>query len=276
MICLRRFISAFLLGCALAAAPAMAQYGRVPESDIDPSLFQIDETTFLGAKSNGAIPFVDGGGREFLLADMLDKPLVLVLSYYTCDGTCSVINAQFRDLLAGLSRVEAGKDFRILTLSFDKNDTTESLAEFRRQLEEEGPLDPSWTFATFKNPGQIKPFTDNIGYKYFWSPRDRTFYHPGVFLFLSPEGRLIRVLYAASTETKDVELAVLDSKVGQFRPSEIVNFAVSLCYSYNYKEGKYTFNIPLFVAAGSLLVGVSLFSVFFLVCRRRRKLQEAS
>ena len=132
-------------------------------------------------------------------------------------------------------------------------------------------LDRGWTFATFQNPDDIKLFTDKIGFKFFWSPADRAFFHPGAFLFLTPEGRLARVLYALNSGPMDVKLAVLDAKGGKFKPNEIVDFAVSLCYSYNYKEGKYTYNIPLFVGAGSLTLGVASFAVSVMAFRRRKK-----
>ena len=81
-----------------------------------------------------------------------------------------------------------------------------------------------------------------------------------------------------ANEAKDVELAVLEAKQGKFKPSEIINYAVSLCYSYNYKEGRYTYNIPLFVAVGSLTLGVTAFSgsVVFFGRRRKKRLMEGS
>jgi len=70
-----------LLGCALAAFPAKAQYGgAVPVSDIDPSIFQIDETKYLGTKINGDVDLIDEQGQALKLSDKLGKPLILVLS----------------------------------------------------------------------------------------------------------------------------------------------------------------------------------------------------
>lgn len=255
-----------------AVAPAAAQTPATPESEVDPKLFQIDEKAVLGAKVDAGTTFVDENGREFRISDMLGQPVVLLLSYYTCDGSCSVINANLRDLVRRVKRVVPGKDFRILTASFDEHDTRETLIDFRRRLDLKADVDPGWTFGTFKDPSAIKRLTDTLGYKFFWSPRDRTFFHPGVFLFLSGEGRLIRVLYALNSEPEDVELAVLDAKQDKFdfRPKELVNFAVSLCYSYNYAKGRYTFNIPLIVAAGSLTFGLGVLSVGAVVFRVRK------
>ncbi len=274
MLRVRNIISGFLLCAAFAASTATAEYNRVPESYIDPSIFQIDEKKYLGAKVDHDTPLIDEFGKEFSLSEKLGKPLILVLSYYSCDGSCSVINADLRDRLKGVEKVRMGEDFEVLTVSFDEHDTLEKMGVFKQHLQETNKIGEGWTFATLKDPAQIKPFAGKLGFKYFWSPHDRTFFHPGVFLFLSGEGRLVRVLYSLNVESDDVELAVLDAKQGNFRPSEIVNFATSLCYSYNYKEGRYTYNIPLFVAVGSLTLGVTAFSGSVIVYRRRQRERE--
>ncbi len=267
---IRTILAGVILCCGVVGSAA-AQYNRTPESKMDPEVFQIDEKEYLGAKVNGGYKLLNAEGREVLFKDYLGgQPLILVLSYYTCDGSCSLINTDLRNQLAKADGVEAGKDFRVLTLSFDEHDTLETTGAFRKHMELAGGLADHWDFATFKDPADINRLTESVGYKHFWSPRDRTFFHPGVFLFLSREGRLIRVLYAMNSEPKDVELAVMDAKQGQFRPSEIINFAVSLCYSYNYKEGRYTYNIPLFIAAGSLTIGVTALFAGAFVYRRRK------
>lgn len=269
-----KLLSGLLLAGVFAALPAAAQYNRTPESDIDPAIFKIDETKHLGARVDGSLGLIGGDGNEFQLSDMLGKPLILILSYYTCDGSCSLINAEMAELLAGMERQRPGRDFRVLTLSFDKNDTLKTMAAFREHLEAGTKISEGWTFALAADHDGLKELAEKVGYKFFWSPRDRTFFHPAAFLFLSSEGRLIRVLYSSTIEAGDVELAVLDSRQGKFRPGEFVNYAVSLCYSYNYKEGRYTFNIPLFVGMGSLALGVSAFSIAALSFRRRKKMKE--
>ncbi|MBL6931358.1 MAG: SCO family protein [Rhodospirillales bacterium] len=274
MLRVQHTITGILLCSVFFATAAKAQYNRVPESYIDPTVFQIDEQKHLGAKVDKGISLIDENGKEFKLSEKLGKPLILVLSYYSCDGSCSVINADLRDRLAGVSKIKMGKDFEVLTISFDEHDSLEKLGVFKQHLEETRKVGEGWTFATMKNPDQIKPFADKLGFKYFWSPHDRTFFHPGAFLFLSAEGRLIRVLYSLNVESNDVELAVFDAKQGKFRPSEIINFATSLCYSYNYKEGRYTYNIPLFVAVGSLTFGVTAFSGSVIFYRRRQRERE--
>ena len=272
MIRTRTLFASVLTACALAAFPAQAQYGgAVPVSDIDPAIFHIDEKKYLGAKVEGDVTLIDGQGQEFALADMLGKTLILVLSYYSCDGSCSVINQDLNAQLEDLTGVTPGEDFNVLTISFDEHDDLANIGVFKQHLKMTESMNGSWTFATFKDKAQIKPFADSIGFNYFWSPQDRTFFHPGAFMFLTPEGRLARVLYALNSAPKDIKLAVFDANAGAFKPNDIIDYAISLCYSYNYAEGKYTLSIPLFVGVGALSLGVSSFAVSVLFFRRRSR-----
>jgi protein SCO1/2 len=254
----RALLAAALLALASGlAGSAEAQYFRRPVSDVDPRIMTIDEKAVLGEKLDPATPLIDSVGREFRWGDLLGKPVILVLSYYTCDGSCSIINGTLAGLLRDVKAVVPGDDFRIATLSFDRHDTLATTQAFRKHLDIAAQFASHWTFATFKNEADLKAQTERIGFKFFWSPEDRIFLHPGAFLFFSPDGRLIRVLYQEELSGRDVELAVLDAKQGQFRPSEIINFALSLCYSYSYHDGKYVMSIPVIVGLGALGIGLA-------------------
>ena len=270
---LAALFGAVTLLASLAQDEARAQYFRRPVSELDPNVMLIDEKSHLGSKIDPETVLIGHDGREFRWGDKLGKPVALVMSYYTCDGSCSIINGTFARLLAGVNMVTAGVDFEIVTLSFDRHDTLATTGAFRKHIELAGPLAAHWSFATFKTEAALKTATDAIGFKFFWSPEDRVFLHPGAFLFFGGDGRLMRVLYQDDVDARDVELAVLDAKQGQFRPSEIITFALSLCYSYSYHDGKYVMSIPIIVGLGSLGIGLAtLFgSIFYFKSARRLK-----
>ncbi len=258
----------------LTAGAGFAEYNRTPESDIDPNTFRIDEKKFLGTRLNPEFIMKDESGSEFKMGDYLGKPLILVLSYFKCDGVCSIINMELKDLIEEVKRRWIGKDYSVLTLSFDKYETGETVGMFAKELALPAYMKKGWRFAVMKNPEEMKELTASIGYKYFWSPRDRTFFHPSVYVFISPQGRVTRYLYLNSIDSKDVDLALIEAAQNQIRPAEVIDMIVGFCYSYNFKEGKYTYNIPLFVAVGSLAVGITSFIVSVIVFKRRRDIKE--
>jgi protein SCO1/2 len=259
------------LALASVSLPAAAQMPRVPESEIDPITFKIDEFKYLGVKPDASLSLVDQNGQNFTLKDKEGVPLILVLSYFGCDGTCSVVNADLAQLLSGQSAWQVGRDFRVLTVSFDPHDTQQTLKDFKDRLALPAAWEQGWTLSLPTLPEQAKRLADSVGFKYFWSSQDRTFFHPGVYIFLSPEGRVVRYLYSTQTKSFDVGLALTDAMGDRIAPHDILNYAVGLCYSYNYKDGRYKLNIPAFVGGASLLFGITVFVVSVFVYRRRDK-----
>ncbi|MDT8375944.1 MAG: SCO family protein [Mariprofundaceae bacterium] len=251
---------------------AQANYGNIPESThIDPELVRIDEDKYLGARISGDYALRDAGGESFTLGGLLGRPLLLVLSYYSCDGACPAINRNLRDTLAGVKRWERGRDYRVLTLSFDPHDTPESLRMFMQHAGFGTHSSEGWRLALLNDPADIGRLTESLGYKFFWSPRDAMFLHPNVYILLSPEGRVMRYLYGASISSTDMELSITKAYGNEISPANAVNFLLAACYSYNYRDGKYSINYPLFIALGSLLLGISMITGGVLVMKKRKR-----
>jgi protein SCO1/2 len=268
-------VGIFLFLLSFGVLEARAEYTHDPINQIDPALLVIDEDNFLGARLDQELKFTGSDGVEFTLGSMLDKPLLLVLSYYECDGVCSTINMDLKKTLMGAAGVQPGVDYRVLTVSFNKDDTPETRGMFAKKLDLSGNFEKSWKVATFNNPEDIKGLTGELGYNYFWSNRDRVFIHPNVFIFISPEeGRVSRYLYGANLKGFDIELAVAEAgfaRLSKSRVKDIKNFLLVACYSYNFKEGSFVLNYPLFIAAGSLFSGVSLVLVSLIIYRKKKK-----
>ncbi|MBL8491971.1 MAG: SCO family protein, partial [Rhodocyclaceae bacterium] len=100
------------------------------ESVVDSSFMQIDEPKYLGSRLPEETVLTDAAGQDFRIGDLRGKPLILMLSYYGCDGTCPVMNAELAKALAKVDRFRLGEDYRVLTVSFDRKDTPASAAEF--------------------------------------------------------------------------------------------------------------------------------------------------
>jgi len=261
-----------VLGAGVMMFPGHAQaaYGNVTEeSQIDPKIFQIKEKNFLGGKITGDYVLRDASGNSFKLGDMPDKPLILVLSYFTCDGACSVINRVLANTLKGVDRWKIGKDYNVLTVSFDQHDTPATMRAFKKKMGFE-QLPQGWRMATMQNRKEIDRLAGSIGFSFFWSPRDRLFLHPSVYTVLSATGVITRYLYAGKVDADDVELALTKAMSGEVSPVNIIDFVVAACHSYNYKDGKYKLNIPLFVAVGGLVAGVTLMVGGFMITKRKR------
>lgn len=254
---------------------AFAAYGNVnTTSDVNPEVVKVKEKEFLGVKVAGDYQLIDTQGNEFDFKTFQDgKPLVLALSYYSCDGACPALNRNLKRTLMGVDDWKLGKDFKVLTVSFDQHDNPKTLDKFMKTYSDfkEGMPD-GWEMTTLKNVADIKRLTDSIGFRFFWSPRDAMFLHPSVYVMLSPESRVTRYLYGATISSQDMEISLTKALAGKSSESNVINFIVGACYSYNYEDGKYSINYPLFIALGSLGLGLTMLAIgsFILIRRKRR------
>ncbi|MDX8376698.1 MAG: SCO family protein [Mariprofundales bacterium] len=262
------------LSLLLFVNPVYAAYGNIPDTHLDPTIMKIDEETYLGVKLVGDYAMTDKDGQHFSLADYLGKPTILVLSYYSCDGACSTINRNLRQTLEEVERWNIGDDYRVLTVSFDPHDDSKTLTDFLQHAGFVDGLPRGWQMATLDNDSDIKKLTESVGFNFFWSPRDRMFLHPNVYIMLSPEGRVIRYLYGVSVGAQDITLSITKAKAEEVTPSNVINFVLGACYSYNYEEGRYTINYPIFIGLGALFLGVLLIIVGTMVMKRRRRIHE--
>lgn len=226
---------------------------------VDTSIMQIDESRYLGTRLRVETVLTDSAGRDFAVGDMLGKPVILLLSYYGCDGTCPAMNMELAKVLAKVKRFRLGEDYRVLTVSFDARDSEQTAASF---LTKTGAMVPEsmdgWRHAVVKNR-DVAGFSGDIGFRFFWSDAANAFMHPNVLVFLTPQGRVARYIYGTRMDASTVELALTDADWDRISNSTAVfDILAGACFSYNYTEGRYEPNYAQLIGIGSFLLGVTL------------------
>lgn len=231
------------------------------------SVVQIDEPRYLGARLPAETVFEDAAGVPFRLADVLGKPVILVLSYYGCDGTCPTMNHELAAAIGNLDRYKPGRDFRILTVSFDARDTSRTASDFLRKTGLSAT--DGWRHAVLRN-ADVKAFAGSVGFNYFWSDAAKSFMHPNVLIFLTPEGRVARYIYGTRMDARNIELALIDADWNRISNSTaLFDMLTGACFSYNYAEGKYQVNYSLLAGVGSLVLGIILLGLGSWAYRKR-------
>jgi protein SCO1/2 len=268
---LRRFANLLLVVAAVGFATAVLAVGEPTQNSIaDGSVMQIDEPRFLGNRMLGETVLTDAEGKDFRMGELLGKPVILLLSYYGCDGTCPTMNSELAKVLDKVTRFELGKDYRVLTVSFDKRDTPATAREFlAKAAGVPEKMKSGWRHAVVKT-GAVEQFAGEVGYRFFWSDAARAFLHPNVLVFLTPEGRVARYIYGTRMDAKTVELAITDADWERISNSTAVfDMLTGACFSYNYAEGKYQLNYSLLAGVGSLLLGLTLMALGAWMYRRK-------
>jgi protein SCO1/2 len=173
------------------------------------------------------------------LGDLLGKPVILNLVYYTCDRICP-------QMLSGLARVlpqlslTPEKQYRVLTVSFDETDTP-GIARAKKNnymmaIDKPFP-EEAWRFLTGRKE-RIDRLTEAAGFQY---RRDsHGFMHPVVLVILSPEGKIMKYMqvtkyeygqaYPVTFAPFDLDVALTEAAQG--RAVTGVQKAVLYCFAH--------------------------------------------
>jgi protein SCO1/2 len=249
----------------LLAFPCLAQ-AKAPEppqpDDAKPNI-GIDEK--LGQSVPLDIKLIDENGDRVTLRDLVNKPTLLTLNYYRCAGLCTPLLNGVADMLQKID-LAPGKDFQVLTVSFDARDTAEMAAKkkenYVKQLGASFPAS-AWRFLT-GDPISTKRLADSVGFRFAKHGED--YVHPAAIMVLSPTGVVSRYLYGTTYLPADVKMAVTEAAQGRSGPT--IARLLRICYSYDPAGHTYSLNVTRIAAAVTLLLAIG-FGVAITVTRRK-------
>lgn len=233
---------------------------------------QLGNDSGLDEKLGEQIPlnlyFLNEQGDSVQLKDIITRPTILSLVYFRCPGICSPLLGGIVEAVEQLNE-KPGKDYKILTISFDPTDTP-ALAQKKKENYIKSftvPFPPEqWQFLT-GDSASIRAITKAVGFRYKKQGKD--FVHPGLVTILSPHGKIARYLYGISFLPFDLKMALLEAS--QERTGPTISRVLLYCFSYDPAGKKYAFNF-LKVTGSIILFLVLVFAVFlFFTGRARRK-----
>lgn len=173
--------------CLLALV--LVSLGALPHARAEqPAPLQVLEARPLLRELPDATIHLAGGKTAQLSELWAEKPLLLTFFYQRCAGSCSPF---LRSLRAAVTRAGGlGEDYRVVSLSFDPQDTPERVAQLAEILEINIP--DQWLVAT-SSPHDIEALAQSAGF--WWEPVAGTgqFDHPAMVIAVR-DGRIVRVL----------------------------------------------------------------------------------
>lgn len=210
--------------------------------------------------------FRDETGMEIRLDSLFDKPVVLLPVSFSCTAVCSYLQAA---LVKALNEVdqEPGKDFNIITLSFDDDENETDAAAARQNyanlVKREFPLE-KWSYLTGDRENILK-VTGSLGY-YFIKKAEHLYDHPSALVVLARDGKIIRYLYGPNFPPFDMGMALSEAEPGT---SSMKRRILSFCYAYD--PVKKTYSLRLFRITGTLaLIGLAGYMIFLLSPSKRK------
>lgn len=214
--------------------------------------------------------FTDEQGHLVPLSSVIDKPTIVTFVYFKCAGICSPLLTEMTKIV-GKMDLELGKDYQILTLSFDPSEKFDLAAEKRDNYLAEikkGVNPAGWRFFTGDSVA-IAKFTSESGF--YFSRSGREWLHAGALIVLSPKGKVTRYLYGTQYLPFDVKMAVMEASEGRTGPT--IAKVLAFCYSYDPEGRTYAFNVTRI--GGLVIVGLVGAFVLLFIIRPRRKVRNA-
>ncbi len=212
------------------------------------------------------LKFVNDKGDTVTLAQLITKPTILSFVYFDCPGLCS-------PLLEGLgsvmqkSKLDLGKDYQVITISFNFRDTPEKAKAKKDRFVEKYSKGKSdgWIFLTTDSLSIFK-ITDATGFKTKAVGLD--FVHPSAIIAVSPKGRITRYLYGITFLPVDFKMAIIEANNGQPRPT--IQKLMQICYKYD-PENKH-FGLDILKISATIIIFLLLtFIIVFLIKRKIKK-----
>lgn len=254
-----------------AQAPASLRTGEGSNNLKVPILEQVGIDQRLNQQVSLDLAFVDESGKTVKLRQYFgSKPVLLALVYYQCPMLCSQELNGLVDALNGVTRFNIGREFNVVTVSFDPGDTPADAAETRKKYlprYHRSGADENWHFLTGQQD-QITALTKAVGFRYIWDPEIKQFAHASGIILLTPDGRVAQYYYGIEYAPRDIELGLVEAsrrKIGT-----VVDQVLLLCYHYDPRQGKYGAEIFNILRMSGLITILALGGLVIVMARRRR------
>jgi protein SCO1 len=268
--------AAVLLFCASgilwAQAAPKGELGQTPPNQKPSILDQVGIDQHLNAQIPLDLNFLDEHGQPVLLRQYFgQKPVIITMVYYQCPMLCSQVLSGLTFALNSMSGFNVGREFDVLTVSFDPRDKPQDAQEnkdrylkrYRRAGSEQG-----WHFLTGKKE-QIDALAQALGFRYAWDEENQQFAHASGIMLLTPDGHIAQYYYGIEYEPRFLRLGLVEASQGKI--GNIVDQLVLYCYHYDPTRGKYGAAIFNILRISALITILLLGGFVFIMVRRERR-----
>jgi protein SCO1/2 len=229
----------------------------------------------LGARLPAGAQFVDEEGRAVRLGDYTGRPMLLTLNYSNCPVLCSL---QLAGLAKGLKDLgaNAGKDFALVTISIDPEDTPNRLKAAKqvyvRQTGEYTNAD-RWHFLS-GDAEAINAVANTVGFYYKRDSKTGEYRHQATLMVITPDGRVSSYLHGISYDPTDLSSALARASLGEVASAdeqESVDAPLLNCYAYDPDNPSPKALTAMRIGGVLTLTGLVLLLMFYFARERARR-----
>lgn len=242
-----------------------------------PEKEKINIKEHLGSQLPLDVKFYNSDSEQVALKNIIDKTTILAFVYYKCPGICSPLMTELADIV-NESDLVPGKDYRIVTISFDERETPRVAAEKKQNflsMISKPFAQKDWEFLTGDSIS-IHEVTEAAGFHF--KRVGTQFIHTTTVMFISPDGKISRYLYPDYNTKGDFEIlpfdfkmAVIDASNGKVMPT--IGKLLTFCFSFDPSGKRYVINLLRIFGVGTLLL-VGVFVLYLKVGKKKVRKQK--
>jgi len=218
------------------------------------------------------LEFKDETGKTVRLGEYFGKrPVLLMLPFYRCRGSCAL---ELEGLLLALNKLEftAGKEFEVVICSIHPKETPDLAAAKKRELmtfyKKSAAGAAGWHLLTGTWDG-ITNLTKSVGFRFVYLEKKDQIAHPAGLMVLTPKGKISRYLYGVNYKDKDVKLGLVEA--GENKIGSLVDKIILYCSPFDMHKGRYTASmVRLLQVAGCGTVLALMTTISVLAFNNRR------
>ncbi|HEX5759256.1 MAG TPA: SCO family protein [Thermoanaerobaculia bacterium] len=222
----------------------------------------------LGAKLPLDLSFRDESGRSVRLGSLFGRrPVVLAFAYHTCPMLCPMVQEGLASGLKPLA-LAAGRDFDVVVVSIDPEDTPARAAAAKRQtLERYGRAGAAagFHYLTGREPA-IRALARAAGFRYERVPERGEYAHTAGVVVAAPDGTVARYLFGIEPAPRDLRLALVEAAAGKV--GSLVDQLLLYCFHYDPSLGRYSAAIMRLLRAAAVATVLGLAGLVLLLRRR--------
>ena len=200
---------------------------------------------------------------------LITKPSLLSFIYYRCPALCPKTLAGIAELV-NYTDVIPGKDYHVITLSINHNESTTEArkAKSKYTLEVQKSIDPYfWRFFTADSI-TIRRITDAVGWDFRESGED--FVHTTSTILVTPNKMISQYFYGTYFNYMHFAMSVEKAQNEEVEPTRLK----TLKYCYNYKPEKNQSLLRIFRSFGISLVILVVVLFLYLALLRSKNISS--
>ena len=258
-----KFLSLIII-CLISCA--MVSYGSDTQKNFkdielsDQTEDGVGLTEKLGDYVDMKATFFDSKGQKVILGDYIDRPTLILMIFFHCSQACGLQMAFLASALKQMDDIP-GKDYKVLSISFDDEDTIEAAVNMKNgyiKLAQKDFPRENWLFLT-GDQKNIKAVTNSLGYR-FKKTEKHNFIHPNVLVTVSGDGQITRYLHGPNFQAFDVSMSLAEARQGILGIT--IKKAFSYCFDYDPLKKRYVFKVFQTIGIVTVIVLILFYWLF--------------